>query len=76
MGRGRRRRTSLRVWTDGARVAAGDDHLVDARGAQPRVLLEGGADEVGVGIEAARSNEGALVEANGLERSTHGIGVK
>ncbi len=60
----------------GSRVAAGDDHLVDACGAELGILRERGADEVGVGVECAGPNDGTSVEARRLEGGLHGIAVK
>ena len=57
-------------------VAAGCDHLVDSRGAEFGVLLEGGADEVGVGIEATRAYDSAAIEARCFECGAHGDGVE
>jgi hypothetical protein len=59
-----------------AAVAAGDDHLVDAGGAKPGVVLQHLADEAEVGVELAGSRSGGGVEARGLERPADGVGVE
>ncbi len=61
---------------DGAPIAPGNDHLVDARGAKPGVVLERGADELGVGVEGAGAHDRAVVEACRLEGGAHRVGVK
>ena len=61
---------------DRSPVAPGHDHLVQARGAELGVVLEGGAEEGDVGVELAGADLRAGVEAGGLEGGAHRVGVQ
>ena len=60
---------------DAAAVAAIANHLVDARGAQARMLIQSLANELQVGIDDRRTQLLAAMEAVGLNGVAHGIGV-
>ena len=55
-------------------VAAGANHLEEAGGAQARILLQGLAEEVQVGIGEAIAEAGMATEAVGVEGVVHGVG--
>jgi hypothetical protein len=62
--------------TDAAGVTARANHLEQPRGAQTGILLEGLAKKVQVGIEEAIPETGmVVVEAVGLQRARHGLGM-
>src|SRR5215472_6866220 len=52
---------------DAAGVAAVADHLVDAGGAQARMLIESLADELGIGMDAQFTGDGADLPVFGVE---------
>ena len=56
-------------------VAAGANHLEEAGGAQARILLQGLAEEVQVGIGEAIAEAGMATEAVGVEGAAHGVGM-
>jgi hypothetical protein len=58
-----------------AAVAAVANHLVDARGAQARMLVEGVADKLDVGIDDGRSQRLGTVEAFTFHRVANGVRV-
>ena len=59
-----------------AGVAAGTNHLEEAGGAQARILLQGLAEEVEVGIGEAIAEAGMTAEAIGIERRAYRLGVQ
>jgi hypothetical protein len=59
--------------SDAAGVAAGANHLQEAGGAQARILLQGLAQEVEVGIGEAGAEAGMRAEAVRLQGTTHGV---
>src|SRR5580658_2969237 len=60
---------------DAAAVAAVANHLVDARGAQARVLIESVANELDVGIDDGYSQRLRVREAFALNRMANGVRV-
>jgi len=54
-------------------IPTGDDHLVDARRAQPGIPAEGFPNEVGVGINQCGSDNAVAVEGIGLQSALHGV---
>src|SRR5271157_382636 len=57
-------------------VAAGTNHLEEAGGAQARILLQGLAEEVEVGIGEAIAEAGMAAETIGIERRAYRLGVQ
>src|ERR1035438_4659387 len=60
---------------DTAAVAAIPNHLEDARGAQPRMLIESLANEPNVRIDDGRTQRRCAVEALALDGIANGIGM-
>jgi hypothetical protein len=60
---------------DAAAVAAVANHLVDARSAQARMLVEGVADKLDVGIDDGCSQRLGASEAFALNRVANGVRV-
>ena len=60
---------------DAAGIAAISDHLVNARGAQPRVPVQNLAHELQLGIDVGRPQGLAAMEAVGLDGVAYGVFV-
>ena len=60
---------------DAAGITAIADHLVNAGGAQPRMLVQGLADELGVRIDEGRPQRLRVAETLRFDGVAHGVGM-